>query len=115
MEKRHTTAVSVQKKKCRSIYIIENRIQNSNVRCKCPEKFQASNGIASRSRTAKESGDELIGKTNMATVSVVLDDLIKEYLLFRGFTSTLKAFENDIKADKDKSYRVSNINEKSDF
>jgi len=43
----------------------------------------------------------------MAAASPVLDDLIKEYLLFRGFTSTLKAFENDIKADKDKSFKVS--------
>ena len=42
----------------------------------------------------------------MAAASPVLDDLIKEYLLFRGFTSTLKAFENDIKGDKDKSFKV---------
>lgn len=42
----------------------------------------------------------------MAHVSPLIDSMIKEYLLFRGFTSTLKAFENEIKTDKDKSFRV---------
>lgn len=43
----------------------------------------------------------------MADAVPLLDELIKEYLLFRGFTATLKTFENEIKADKDKSFRVS--------
>ena len=42
----------------------------------------------------------------MANISPLIDSMIKEYLLFRGFTSTLKAFEGEIKADKDKSFRV---------
>lgn len=38
-----------------------------------------------------------------------IDELIREYLLFRGFTNTLKWFDADVKLDKDKGFRVSNI------
>ena len=34
-----------------------------------------------------------------------LDDLIREYLLFRGFVNTLKLFDGDVKAEKDKGLR----------
>ncbi|GBP27286.1 WD repeat-containing protein 91 [Eumeta japonica] len=37
------------------------------------------------------------------------DELVREYLLFRGFTNTVKAFDNDLKADKDKGFRVDKI------
>ncbi|XP_066446453.1 WD repeat-containing protein 91 isoform X2 [Eleutherodactylus coqui] len=37
------------------------------------------------------------------------DDLVKEYLTFRGFTNTLKHFEADIKVDKEKGFRVDRI------
>lgn len=43
----------------------------------------------------------------MAAAIPMLDDVIKEYLIFRGFSNTLKSFESDLKADKDKSFRVS--------
>ena len=33
----------------------------------------------------------------------LIDDCVKEYLLFRGFTSTLKSLEHDLKSEKDKS------------
>lgn len=36
-----------------------------------------------------------------------LDEAIREYLLFRGFSQTLKTFEQDKKEDKDKGFRVS--------
>ena len=42
----------------------------------------------------------------MAAAVPMLDDIIKEYLVFRGFSNTLKTFESDLKADKDKSFRV---------
>ena len=42
----------------------------------------------------------------MANLSPLIDSMIKEYLLFRGFTSTLKAYESEIKGDKDRSFRV---------
>ncbi|KAI9499031.1 WD40-repeat-containing domain protein [Zychaea mexicana] len=38
-----------------------------------------------------------------------VDELVKEYLLFRGFTNTYRAFENECRVDKDKSYQVDKI------
>lgn len=38
-----------------------------------------------------------------------VDELVREYLIYRGFTSTVKAFDNDLKADKDKGFRVDKI------
>lgn len=43
----------------------------------------------------------------MATAVGALDDAIKEYLVYRGFTNTLKLFETEKKDDKDKNFRVS--------
>jgi len=34
------------------------------------------------------------------------DEHVREYLLYRGFTSTLKHLDTDIKADKEKGFRV---------
>eukprot|EP00794_Sanderia_malayensis_P005508 gene5508-6193_t len=45
----------------------------------------------------------------MASLSSIIDSMLKEYFIFRGFTMTLKAFENEIKTDKDKSFRVEKI------
>ena len=45
-----------------------------------------------------------------------IDELVREYLLFRGFTATLKSFDNELKIDKDKGFRVSlfiNINDEA--
>ena len=44
----------------------------------------------------------------MAFAVGALDDAIREYLLFRGFTQTLKLFETERRDDKDKgfSFRV---------
>ncbi|XP_068620439.1 WD repeat-containing protein 91 [Battus philenor] len=44
----------------------------------------------------------------MAHIQFV-DELVREYLLYRGFTSTVKAFDNDLKIDKDKGFRVDKI------
>lgn len=38
-----------------------------------------------------------------------LDESIREYLLFRGFGATVKAFDSDLKNDKEKSFRVDKI------
>ncbi|GJJ69581.1 hypothetical protein EMPS_01928 [Entomortierella parvispora] len=38
-----------------------------------------------------------------------IDELVKEYLLFRGFTNTYKAFEADSKTDKDKGFQAEKI------
>ena len=44
--------------------------------------------------------------TDMATACERLDDLVKDYLLFRGFTATVKALDHEVKHDKDKGLRV---------
>ena len=36
-----------------------------------------------------------------------IDELIKEYLIKRAFINTSKAFEAELKQDKDKGFRVS--------
>lgn len=38
-----------------------------------------------------------------------LDELIREYLVHRGFGTTVKAFDIDLKSDKEKSFRVDKI------
>ncbi|KAM3599742.1 uncharacterized protein V6R79_010652 [Siganus canaliculatus] len=37
------------------------------------------------------------------------DEHVREYLIYRGFTSTLKHLDNDIKAEKEKGFRVDKI------
>ncbi|XP_015217801.2 WD repeat-containing protein 91 [Lepisosteus oculatus] len=37
------------------------------------------------------------------------DELVKEYLIYRGFTSTLKHLDAEIKADREKGFRVDKI------
>ncbi|XP_044742281.1 WD repeat-containing protein 91 isoform X2 [Chrysoperla carnea] len=44
----------------------------------------------------------------MAHIQYV-DELVKEYLLYRGFTSTLKTFDSELKSDKEKGFRVDKI------
>lgn len=46
------------------------------------------------------------------TTSVALmDELVKEYLLYRGFTSAFRAFDHDLRNDRDRSFRVDKITE----
>ncbi|KAI7872923.1 WD40-repeat-containing domain protein [Spinellus fusiger] len=40
---------------------------------------------------------------------VQVDELVKEYLLFRGFTNTFRALETESKLDKDKGFQVDKI------
>ena len=35
-----------------------------------------------------------------------VDSLIRDYLMQRGFNSTLRAFDNDLKNDKEKGFKV---------
>lgn len=39
-----------------------------------------------------------------------VDELIREYLLYRGFSGTLKMFDTELKSDKEKGFRVSFFN-----
>ncbi|XP_059171646.1 WD repeat-containing protein 91-like [Physella acuta] len=47
----------------------------------------------------------------MAASCEKLDQLVKDYLLFRGFSSTLKALDQELKIDKDKGLRVDRMME----
>eukprot|EP00112_Aurelia_sp_Birch-Aquarium-sp1_P009302 Seg2052.2 transcript_id=Seg2052.2/GoldUCD/mRNA.D3Y31 product="WD repeat-containing protein 91" protein_id=Seg2052.2/GoldUCD/D3Y31 len=51
----------------------------------------------------------------MANISGLVDSMLREYLLFRGFTATFKALESEIKSDKDKSFRVDKVVEQIQF
>ncbi|KAH7731358.1 hypothetical protein AAVH_00256 [Aphelenchoides avenae] len=44
-----------------------------------------------------------------AEVLTIIDDLIREYLVFRGFGTTLKSFETDCKRAYDFKYRVDSL------
>jgi hypothetical protein len=47
---------------------------------------------------------------HQGTTSISLtDDLVKEYLLYRGFTTTFRVFDHDLKSDRDRSFRVDKI------
>jgi len=45
----------------------------------------------------------------MSASTPYLDSLVKEYLLFRGFTATLRAFDAELKSEKEKGFRVDRI------
>uniref|UniRef100_A0A8C2PYY5 WD repeat-containing protein 91 n=1 Tax=Cyprinus carpio TaxID=7962 RepID=A0A8C2PYY5_CYPCA len=45
----------------------------------------------------------------MASAVERTDDLVREYLIYRGFTSTLKLLDSEIKTDKEKGSRVDKI------
>ncbi|XP_026989170.1 WD repeat-containing protein 91 [Tachysurus fulvidraco] len=45
----------------------------------------------------------------MASAVERTDDLVREYLIYRGFTSTLKYLDTEIKSDKEKGFRVDKI------
>jgi len=45
----------------------------------------------------------------MMTQYQFLDELVREYLLFRGFVTTLKSFDTDLKNEKEKGFRVEKI------
>ncbi|KAJ1525458.1 hypothetical protein ONE63_010268 [Megalurothrips usitatus] len=38
-----------------------------------------------------------------------VDELVREYLLFRGFSNSLKTFDSELKADKEKGFRVDKL------
>ncbi|XP_062410520.1 WD repeat-containing protein 91 [Sardina pilchardus] len=48
-------------------------------------------------------------EAKMASAVERTDDLVREYLIYRGFTSTLKHLDSEIKTDKEKGFRVDKI------
>ena len=51
------------------------------------------------------SSQQATGTTSVAQ----MDELVKEYLLFRGFSQTLKSFDHDLKIDKDRCFKADKI------
>ena len=48
--------------------------------------------------------------SSTGTTSIAqMDELVKEYLLYRGFNQTLKSFEHDLKNDKDRCFKADKI------
>lgn len=43
---------------------------------------------------------------NMGSAVERTDEHVREYLIYRGFTSSLKHLDSEIKADKEKGFRV---------
>ena len=39
--------------------------------------------------------------------AVRMDDLVKDYLLYRGLTSTFKSYDSELRNEKDKGFCVS--------
>ncbi|XP_041916046.1 WD repeat-containing protein 91 [Alosa sapidissima] len=48
-------------------------------------------------------------EAKMASAVERTDELVREYLVYRGFTSTLKHLDSEIKSDKEKGFRVDKI------
>lgn len=48
-------------------------------------------------------------RVKMASAVERTDDLVRDYLLYRGFNSTLKHLDSEIKSDKEKGFRVDKI------
>ncbi len=57
--------------------------------------------------TAQASTNQSISANSVTSATSVsyMDELVKEYLIFRGSTAALKAFENDLKQDKDRLFK----------
>ena len=47
--------------------------------------------------------------SNGLTSVAFMDDLVKEYLLFRGCNATFKSFEHDLKQDKERTFKADKI------
>ena len=50
-------------------------------------------------------GCSLVRVGKMSFCYEYIDDLIREFLVFRGFVFTLKAFDNELKNEKERSFR----------
>ena len=68
----------------------------------------ASSNFASNFQTSSNAATSIFTNSSQTSVSF-MDDLVKEYLLFRGFTGCVKTFETDLKLDKDKCLKADKV------
>lgn len=72
------------------------------------------NSAQNSSHAANVSNAQLSSQSithiSTGTTSVnFMDELVKEYLIFRGFNSSVKSLDNDLKQDKDRSFKPDKI------
>ncbi|KAM8743212.1 WD repeat-containing protein 91 [Acanthopagrus schlegelii] len=60
-------------------------------------------------RTQEEESVCLCCEVTMGSAVERTDEHVREYLIYRGFTNTLKHLDSDIKTDKEKGFRVDKI------
>lgn len=65
--------------------------------------------IQNNPNSISNSTNYLINSSSRTTAVSLMDDLIKEYLFFRGFQATLKCFDHELKFDKDRAFRADRI------
>ncbi|XP_064833359.1 WD repeat-containing protein 91 isoform X2 [Oncorhynchus masou masou] len=56
-----------------------------------------------------------LGERKMGSAVERTDEHVREYLIYRGFTGTLKHLDSDMKADKEKGFRLKNIEKTQEF
>lgn len=64
-----------------------------------PDRHEHYGGVSSELRTGQ-------GSLKMAAHCSRIDDLVKDYLQFRGLSFSLKTFETELKNEKEKQFRV---------
>ncbi|CAF0959075.1 unnamed protein product [Brachionus calyciflorus] len=57
----------------------------------------------------QSSNQTQLNYSNGTTSINFMDELIKEYLIYRGFNSTVKSLDSDLKQDKDRCFRPDKI------
>ena len=61
------------------------------------------------SASSASSSSAFSSTAGFNTSVALMDDLVKEYLIYRGFNLTFKSFEQDLKQDKDRCFRADKI------
>ena len=90
---------------------IQQRLQPQGQRptlwCQFESREHRHAGLLIDRQTAKSYDClRVVSRVKMASACERLDELVKEYLLFRGFTAATKALDHEMKHDKDKGLRV---------
>lgn len=60
---------------------------------------------SSNASSSNSNSYPIYGNTSISQ----MDELVKEYLLFRGFNSTLKSLDHDLKQDKDRCFKADKV------
>ncbi|RNA31622.1 WD repeat-containing 91 [Brachionus plicatilis] len=62
------------------------------------------------SNQSSQFSSQTVSNISTGTTSInYMDELVKEYLIYRGFNSSIKSFDSDLKQDKDRSFKPDKI------